>query len=84
MTNTNEDPSGCFPRPGEPIEERHLEAALDYVAHIMLTQGEVYAPIYARLEVELEVLQRRRGPIERARLRLEARTLDGLKAIPAP
>lgn len=82
MGRAEEHLSGCFPRPGEPIEERHLEAALDYVAHVMLTQGEVYAPVYDRIEAELEMMRKRRSPVDRARLRLAAQTLDGgLKAI---
>ena len=82
MPHPKEDPSGVLPLSRHPIEERHLEAALDYIAHIMLTQGEVYAPIYDRLEEELEALQKRRGPIERARLRLEARTTTRAKLTP--
>ena len=82
MGRAEEHPSGCFPLPGHPIEERHVEAALDYVAHIMLTQGEAYAPIYDRLEAELETMRKRRTPVDRARMRLAAQTLDGgLKAI---
>ena len=76
MNVCGEDPSGMLPLPGRPIEERHLEAAMDYLAYLMGNDGEVYAPIYARLEMELETLQKRRGPIERARMRLAAQTID--------
>lgn len=77
MRNAIEHPSGCIPLPGCPVEERHLEAALDYVAHVMMTQGEAYAPIYDRLEAELDVMRKRRSPVDRARMRLAAQTLIG-------
>ena len=84
MPRPREHSSGCIPLPGQPMEEHHLEACLDFLAHLMGDDGEVYAPIYARLEMELEALRKRQGPIERARLRHEAQTLDGgLKAIGA-
>ncbi len=82
MPRPKEHSSGCIPLPGQPMEEHHLEACLDFLAHLMGNDGEVYAPIYDRLEAELETMRKRRSPVDRARMRLAAQTLDGgVKAI---
>ena len=82
MARAEEHPSGMLPLPGQPMEECHIEACLDFLAHLMGSDGDIYAPIYDRLETELEILRRRRSPLDRARMRIAAHTLDGgLKAI---
>ncbi len=66
-----------LPPPGEPIEERHLVAAVQEMAYVVVTYGEVYAPYLERCERELAEMRHRRAPVERARRILESYTLDG-------
>lgn len=64
-----------LPRPGEPVTEKHLERALEIMAGIVMQHGECMAPLYVRLESELDEARRRRGPLERARQLLAAKTM---------
>ena len=75
-------PSGMLPLSGEPVEERHIEAGMKFAAYVVVRYGDVYAPLFERLERDLEDLRRRRSPADRARMLLAAQTLDGgVKAI---
>ena len=60
-------PFDVLPRPGQPIEERHLASAIQHMAYVVVRYGEVYAPLLDRLEHELGELQRRQSPTDRAR-----------------
>lgn len=77
MGRADEDPSGCLPLPGCPIEERHIEAALRHCAFFILQHGDALIPLFERLEADLVEARRRRSPAERARALLTAHTLDG-------
>jgi len=82
VPDTDEHPSGIMPLPGHPVEERHIEAGVRFMAYVVVRRGEAYAPIFERLEAELAEIRRRRSPADRARMLLSAHTLDGgLKAI---
>lgn len=59
-----------------------IERAVFYMAYVVETYGERYAPILYRLHAELEAAKRRESPRDYARRILEAYTVDGgLKAI---
>ena len=74
--------SDILPPPGRPVEEYHLAAAIRYAAYVVVRYGDVYAPIFDRLETEMVEKRRRRSPADRARLALAAYTVDGgMKAI---
>jgi hypothetical protein len=59
---------GTFPT----VTEERLEQAVVKMAYIVLRHGEVYAPLFDRLEAELDLVRRKRSPTERARRALEA------------
>lgn len=61
----------------EPISEERIEGALRIVAYIIDLHGEVYLPIFERLENELIAARKRRAPAERARRLLESYTISG-------
>jgi hypothetical protein len=69
----SERPS-LVPESGKPITEAHLMAALILLAQIMEEHGDVYAPLFERLEAELIEMRRQRGntPADRAKRLLEA------------
>lgn len=75
--DTEEHPSGITPLPGHPVEERHIEAGVRFMAYVVIRHGEDYAPIFERLETELAEIRQLRSPADRARLLLAAQTLDG-------
>ncbi len=82
LDRVTENDDGIVPCGGRPVEERHLEKAIRYMAYVVARYGDVYAPIFARLEDDLADIRRSRTPAERARRYMEAHTLDGgLKAI---
>lgn len=54
------------PSHGRPLRER-IERAMLTLAIIIENDGEVYAPIFERLEQELAALDRRESTIERAK-----------------
>ena len=53
------------------VAEERLEQAVVKMAYIVLRHGEVYAPLFDRLEAELEASRRPQTPTERARRALE-------------
>lgn len=55
-----------------PLSVERVEQGLLLLAHIIERDGIVYAPIYEKLERELESLKREESAMERARQRLEA------------
>lgn len=59
-------------RESQPLTVERVERALLLIAFAMELDGEVYVPIYEKLEQELETLRRTRDTMERARQRLEA------------
>lgn len=59
-------------RESQPLTVERVERALLLIAYAMELDGEVYVPIYEKLEQELEPLRRTRDTMERARQRLEA------------
>jgi hypothetical protein len=68
----------------EPLTIERLERALLLIAYMMELDGDVYVPIYAKLEAELATMKHTEGTMQRARERLEAnrhRLIElGLKA----
>ncbi|WP_245504108.1 hypothetical protein [Lichenihabitans psoromatis] len=60
-------PYGLVPKKGQPFEEHHLERALAELARIIDQYGEVYLPLFEKVEAELAELRRRANPLERAR-----------------
>lgn len=61
----------------DPVTEDRIERALVLTAYIVTRHGEVYAPLFDRLESELHAARRARAPAERARRVLEAYTVEG-------
>lgn len=59
-------------RKPEPVTVERIERALLVLAYMMGLDGDVYVPIYERLEQDLEAHKRAEGTKERARERLEA------------
>jgi hypothetical protein len=53
--------------PEKPITVERLERALAIAAYVVARHGDVYAPIFERLERELEEVRRRRAAADRAR-----------------
>lgn len=45
---------------------QELEADVAYAAHLMLRYGDYIAPIFERLERELEIMKRKGSPRQRA------------------
>ncbi|MDI4231487.1 hypothetical protein OZ411_01495 [Bradyrhizobium sp. Arg237L] len=66
---------------GDPITVERLDQALLLVAYFMERDGPVYAPLYERLERELEVLKRTEATVERAHQRLLAATVKQLAEV---
>ena len=76
------DISEMLPAEGRPFEERHLVEAVKYAAYVVLRYGDAYATTFERLETDLHAMRLNRSPADRARLVLEAYTVDGgMKAI---
>lgn len=59
------------------ISDERLERALVAAAFVVEMYGVVYAPIFERLEREVEARKNADGPRARARRLLESRTVDG-------
>lgn len=65
-----------------PVTVESLEHGLVLLAHFMAMDGDVYAPIFNRLEEELYAARRQRDTMSRARQIAETYTIGGgLKAI---
>ena len=60
------------------VDEARLRHGLAVAAYIVVRHGDAYAPILDRLQAELDAMQRRQSPAERAR-----RVLASLDAYPA-
>ncbi len=59
-----------------------VRSAIEYMLYVVDNYGDRYMPILDALINDLEEIERREGPRERARRMLAAHTLDGgLKAI---
>lgn len=68
------------PQPAVTIER--IERALVLAAHVVMLDGEVYLPLFNRLENELQSARRQADAMSRARTLLESYTSSGaLKAI---
>ena len=61
-----------------PVTEKRIVDAMKILAHIMTSRpdGDVFSPIFERLERELDDMRRRKAPVDRARKFLEAHTID--------
>lgn len=66
--------------PTPPISDERLERALVAAALVVETYGEVYAPIFERLEKEVAARKSADGPVARARRLLASRTVDNFTA----
>jgi hypothetical protein len=64
-------------RQHEPVTVEELEHALVLLAHIMAMDGDVYAPIFERLDRELYAARQRRDTMARAREIAQAYTIGG-------
>lgn len=62
------------------ISDERLERALLAAALVVETYGEVYAPVFERLEREVAARKNADSPVARARRLLASRTMDGLTA----
>lgn len=64
-----------------PITEARLRCALVAAAYIVTTHGDVYAPIFERLEREHEQIKREQDPLSRARRLLSAHVESSPRAL---
>ena len=65
-----------------PVTVERLERGLVLLAHFIALDGDVYVPLFNRLEEELQKAHRQRDTMSRARQIVENyTTLGGLKAI---
>lgn len=53
-----------------------LEQALAIAAYVVLRHGGVYAPLFDRLEKEIEAVRRRQSHLERARRTLRSMSIE--------
>ena len=60
--------------PDTSVTRGRVQATLVTVAYIVTRHGPAYAPVMDRLEQELEAMDTRRQPVDRARAILEACT----------
>lgn len=70
------------PSSGPGFTAERVERALDLLAQFIELDGDIYLPMYERLEAELEELKRRESVKDRVRKRAEAhKPSGGLNAI---
>lgn len=70
------------PQQRQPVTIERIERALVLMAHVVMLDGEVYLPIFNRLEEELQAARRQRDTMFRARQIVEGYTVGGgVKAI---
>lgn len=67
----------------QPITEARVRRALVAAAYTVTTHGQAYAPIFERLEREMEMMERRQDPLSRAQ-RVLAAHLDTPQALLIP
>lgn len=66
----------------QPVTIERLERGLALLAFLVVRDGEVYAPLFEKLERDIEVMRARQDTVGRARQMMENyKVVGGMKAI---